>query len=615
MPNPSSSSSATSPPHYPQQPTQSRDATRGPVVPSRYFANVNFPPPGSNEILVPDSSPLGPSNPNYSPPRHRPKDSGSQLPPSSPVPITPWQQSRPPNNPAPYFRDDALSAPSGFTNGQSYRPHAHRPLSSVDGLSDDSRPRKRINRGPQSPDPIDLTFSSPEVSRPAQRRRVVSSSDDSELPSNAPSNSLRRIGNPPDSSTDDEEKRAYTKFRVSNPQYPPDMIDAAWKEARRNEEAALRLLQNPNWKPKAPELVSPTKAIHPGSSTTGRVKEVEEEHKAQKAAVREKSKKSSIYANRLALDVKNQRPVTPPPRPQQKVNTPIELDSPVSPVVAIRRKRIKRVVDSESEAEDRDDISRQSSLVPVEPTEYETRALRFFNTSKFEELQELTGKYPDFPDIDQLQELTWLLGVTKEQATKIIAARPFEQPEDINTKLRKKAGFSGISPRIFEDTVEIMEGYADVDRILEKCENIGVRLRAAIADWTAPKFDKGKRVASREGSIALTDDVQEDGALSLRSRTPFNTDSKNQFLGQPSLLADSVMLKEYQLLGVNWLNLLHSKKLSCILADEMGTRHPVTCYAIHLQGRLGLGKTVQVICFFAMLKERGIRGPHLIVVP
>ena len=394
MPNPSSSSSATNPPQYPQQPAQSRDATRDPVVPSRYFANVNFPPALSNEILVPDSSPLGPSHPNYSPSQNRQRANGIQLPPSSPVPITSWQQSRPPNGPAPYFRDDALSASSGFTNGQSYRPHAHRPLSAVDSPSDDSRPRKRINRGPQSSDPIDLALSSPEALRPAQRRRVISSSDDSELPSNAPSNPLRRVGNPPDSSTDDEEKRVYTRFRVSNPQYPPDLIDAAWKEARRNEEAALRLLQNPNWKPKIPESVSPAKAIRSESSITGRVKEVEEAHKAQRAAAKEKSKKSSIYANRLALDLKHQRPVTPPPRSQPKAKTPIELDSPISPAIAIRRKRIKRVVESESEAEGSEDDSRRSSLVPVEFTEYEVRALEFFNASKVEELQELTGKRP-----------------------------------------------------------------------------------------------------------------------------------------------------------------------------------------------------------------------------
>jgi SWI/SNF-related matrix-associated actin-dependent regulator 1 of chromatin subfamily A len=123
------------------------------------------------------------------------------------------------------------------------------------------------------------------------------------------------------------------------------------------------------------------------------VREVEEAQRAQRAAVKEKSKKSSIYANRLTLDVKHQRPATPPPKPQPKFKTPPDLDSPTSPVIVIRRKRIKRVVDSESEAEgSRGDDSRRSSPVPVEPTEYEARALKFFNTSKLEELQELTGE-------------------------------------------------------------------------------------------------------------------------------------------------------------------------------------------------------------------------------
>jgi SWI/SNF-related matrix-associated actin-dependent regulator 1 of chromatin subfamily A len=39
---------------------------------------------------------------------------------------------------------------------------------------------------------------------------------------------------------------------------------------------------------------------------------------------------------------------------------------------------------------------------------------------------------------------------------------------------------------------------------------------------------------------------------------------------QPTSLSENVTLKEYQLIGLNWLKLLHSKRLSCILADEMG---------------------------------------------
>lgn len=58
-------------------------------------------------------------------------------------------------------------------------------------------------------------------------------------------------------------------------------------------------------------------------------------------------------------------------------------------------------------------------------------------------------------------------------------------------------------------------------------------------------------------------------------------------------------LREYQRIGLDWLVALHDKKLNGILADEMG-----------------LGKTIQTIALFASLAcERGIWGPHLIVVP
>ena len=36
----------------------------------------------------------------------------------------------------------------------------------------------------------------------------------------------------------------------------------------------------------------------------------------------------------------------------------------------------------------------------------------------------------------------------------------------------------------------------------------------------------------------------------------------------------SVQLKEYQLLGLNWLVLLHSQDLNAILADEMVSQSP-----------------------------------------
>ncbi len=74
-------------------------------------------------------------------------------------------------------------------------------------------------------------------------------------------------------------------------------------------------------------------------------------------------------------------------------------------------------------------------------------------------------------------------------------------------------------------------------------------------------------------------------------------DSANVKTKVPFLLNGS--LREYQIIGLDWLVTLHNKKLNGILADEMG-----------------LGKTIQTISMIASLAcDKGVWGPHLIVVP
>nr|XP_010918746.1 ATP-dependent helicase BRM [Elaeis guineensis] len=67
---------------------------------------------------------------------------------------------------------------------------------------------------------------------------------------------------------------------------------------------------------------------------------------------------------------------------------------------------------------------------------------------------------------------------------------------------------------------------------------------------------------------------------------------------QPSMLRCGT-LRDYQLVGLQWMLSLYNNKLNGILADEMG-----------------LGKTVQVMSLIAYLMEfKGNYGPHLIIVP
>jgi SWI/SNF-related matrix-associated actin-dependent regulator of chromatin subfamily A member 5 len=68
---------------------------------------------------------------------------------------------------------------------------------------------------------------------------------------------------------------------------------------------------------------------------------------------------------------------------------------------------------------------------------------------------------------------------------------------------------------------------------------------------------------------------------------------------QPSNLSEQCKMHKYQLEGLNWLIKLHDHGINGILADEMG-----------------LGKTLQTISLLAYLREsRGVRGPHIVIVP
>jgi hypothetical protein len=80
--------------------------------------------------------------------------------------------------------------------------------------------------------------------------------------------------------------------------------------------------------------------------------------------------------------------------------------------------------------------------------------------------------------------------------------------------------------------------------------------------------------------------------------TGYTLETTNVKTKVPSLLLKHT-LREYQHVGLDWLVTINENKLNGILADEMG-----------------LGKTIQTIALLAHLAvEKGVWGPHLIVVP
>ena len=121
--------------------------------------------------------------------------------------------------------------------------------------------------------------------------------------------------------------------------------------------------------------------------------------------------------------------------------------------------------------------------------------------------------------------------------------------------------------------MEIMEGCVQIDSCLNRCEVIADDVARTLAVWRDASLASDSIIGTPR-SDGLND-VKVDVAKVSELLNLEKDMKKRKILGsyiqtQPALLSESTVLKDYQLLGLNWLNLLYSKQIGCILADEMG---------------------------------------------
>ena len=139
---------------------------------------------------------------------------------------------------------------------------------------------------------------------------------------------------------------------------------------------------------------------------------------------------------------------------------------------------------------------------------------------------------------------------------------------------------------------------------------------------TAKKGTKGSR--GKKGRLT---EAEEDARLLKTAQSKRHTIRLDK---QPSNLAAHCKMHPYQLEGLNWLIKLHDHGINGILADEMGLgkeeRKRKERRRAHLFSLVAhnapessfplVGKTLQTISLLAYLREsRGVKGPHLVVVP
>lgn len=169
------------------------------------------------------------------------------------------------------------------------------------------------------------------------------------------------------------------------------------------------------------------------------------------------------------------------------------------------------------------------------------------------EISEQHKKIFEFMNTATAMELQTVKNLSAKKAALIIELRPFSDWYDLRTKLSTS---KSLSAELLNNAQELLNIQNNVANILAKCNKMVKRMESAI----------------------------EDGA---------------GIVEQPKLLSRQFKLADYQLIGLNWLTVMHKQEMNGILADEMG-----------------LGKTIQIIAFLAYLKENRLaKAVHLIVVP
>ncbi|XP_037083118.1 SWI/SNF-related matrix-associated actin-dependent regulator of chromatin subfamily A containing DEAD/H box 1 homolog [Pollicipes pollicipes] len=156
-------------------------------------------------------------------------------------------------------------------------------------------------------------------------------------------------------------------------------------------------------------------------------------------------------------------------------------------------------------------------------------------------------------------ELACINGCSRKKAELIVQQRPFA---DWSAALARFMGLKGLNPQMLNATLRVLRMRQMLDRLLQRCGDIALKLKARVAELVQGRADQDK----------ITE--------------------------QPSNLNSEMRLSPYQLIGLSWLIIMFKEGLNAVLADEMG-----------------LGKTIQAISFLAYLQQQNAAWKYLVVVP
>jgi SWI/SNF-related matrix-associated actin-dependent regulator 1 of chromatin subfamily A len=180
------------------------------------------------------------------------------------------------------------------------------------------------------------------------------------------------------------------------------------------------------------------------------------------------------------------------------------------------------------------------------------------------------------------QELAELAGGSTEDAALIITKRPFKSLNQVRkiSKVnplaangKKRGGMKiTLGERVVSKAIEIETSMEAVDRVVGQCDKYTRDIQKDMKDW-------GVSATTGEGLdlVSFKEPNKHDSGTGTptspaNSEKSGKTTSGDKFVKQPANMSSDITMKDYQVVGLNWLNLLWSKQESwsksvgCILA-------------------------------------------------
>lgn len=249
-------------------------------------------------------------------------------------------------------------------------------------------------------------------------------------------------------------------------------------------------------------------------------------------------------------------------------------------MLGVRKDELRHGEESEQDMEQEDSENERDHLIDQDDMSEDEDELRQLEQDQHVSVQDLMKKYQ--PVLSEVSS---------------------DETNSITSSLADDAEFSVVSDNDEEDVLMEEDGQSEDDDVelnaLNEEANLSVEeLLLKYKVDTDMKLDDERTVtddgASPTQQVEETMDEEDIPQRNMITTTTTNPRIQTKI---PFLLRGT--LREYQHVGLDWLASLYNNGLNGILADEMG-----------------LGKTIQTIALLAYLAcEKGVWGPHLIVVP